>query len=63
MAEVDEQAGGNQTAFMVTASLERARTVKRERLDREIAESLDADAEANMVVYRDWEPTIADGLD
>lgn len=63
LAEIDAQAGGNRTAFMVAASLERARTVRRERLDREIAESLEADADADMATYRDWEPTMADGLD
>ncbi len=63
LAEIDAQAGGNRTAFMLAASLERARTARREQLDREIAESLDADVDADMSVYRDWEVTMADGLD
>jgi hypothetical protein len=63
MAEIDKQAGGNRTAFMVAASLERVRTVKRERLDRQITESLDAATDADIAVYRDWEATLTDGLD
>ena len=63
LAEIDAQAGGNRTAFMVAASLERARALHRERVDRELAAILDADVDADMALYRDWESTLADGLD
>ena len=63
LAEIDAQAAGNRTAFMLAASLGRARVLRRELLDREIAESLAADAENDLAVIRDWDVTIADGLD
>jgi hypothetical protein len=63
LAEIDAQAGGNRTSFMLTASIERARRLKRADVDREIAETLAANADENEAVYRDWEPTLGDGLD
>ena len=63
LAEIDAQAAGNRTAFMVASSLQRARALRREQVDREIAESLDANTEEDMAVYRDFEGTMADGLD
>lgn len=62
LAEIDAQAGGNRTAFMVAAALERARAVHRQRVDREIAESVDANPDDDLALYRDWEATMADGL-
>ena len=35
----------------------------RERLDAEVAAACTDDAERDLGVYRDWESTIADGLD
>jgi len=62
LAEIDAQAGGNRTAFMVEAALERARRMRRELEDAEI-ERLGAEGwEEGLEVYRDWEATIADGL-
>jgi hypothetical protein len=63
LAEIDAQAGGNRTSFMVTAAIERARTLKRNQIDREIAATLTANAAENAATYRDWEPTLADGLE
>jgi len=63
LAEIDGQAGGNRTAFMVAAALERARALKRQRIDEEIAASLRESEEADARVDRDWEVTLADGLD
>jgi len=63
LAEIDGQAGGNRTAFMVAAALERARALKRQRIDEEIAASLRESEEADALVDRDWEVTLADGLD
>ena len=62
LAEIDEQAGGNRTAFIVAASSARpngqARATSTARSRKPTAE-----ADADMAVYRDWEPTMADGLD
>jgi hypothetical protein len=44
-------------------SIAAEQAVSRERVDRELAAILDADLDADMAVYRDWEPTMADGLD
>jgi hypothetical protein len=63
LAEIDGQAGGNRTAFMVAAAVERARALKRRQVDEEIATSLRADEEANADVNREWETTLADGLE
>jgi uncharacterized protein involved in propanediol utilization len=63
LAEIDAQAGGNRTAFMVAAAIERARKLKRELTDREIAASIVANEEHDAEVYAQWEATIADGLD
>jgi uncharacterized protein (DUF1778 family) len=63
LAEIDAQAGGNRTSFMVAAAIERARTLKRDQIDREIATTLTANATENAAAYRDWEPTLADGLE
>lgn len=62
LAEIDAQAGGNRTAFMVAAAVERARRLKRERTDREIMAAIAADDELDFAVYREWEGTLADGL-
>jgi hypothetical protein len=62
LAEIDAQAAGNRTAFMVAASLSRARSLRREQLDQEIAESLAADAESDLAIARDWDVVSVDGL-
>ncbi len=63
LAEIDAQADGNRTAFMVAAAVERARRLRRERTDREILDSIAADDERDFAVYREWEGTSADGLE
>jgi hypothetical protein len=63
LAEIDAQAAGNRTAFMVAASLNRARVLRREQLDREIGESLAADAESDLALSYEWDAARADGLD
>lgn len=63
LAVIDAQAGGNRTAFMVKAAVDRARGLRRERIDREIEATVIADADLNAEVYKDWEVTIGDGLD
>ena len=63
LAEIDAQAGGNRTSFMIAAALERARAVRRAQLDAEIAASLASSDEADAREYAAWEGTLADGLD
>jgi hypothetical protein len=63
LAEIDAQAGGNRTAFMVTAAIARARELRRERIDHEIAANIMASADHDAEVYREWEGTLADGLE
>jgi len=63
LAEIDAQADGNRTSFMVTAAVERARQLRRERVDGEIAAMLAADEELLASVQREWEGTLGDGLD
>jgi hypothetical protein len=62
LAEIDGQAGGNRTAFMVSAAVERARALKRRQIDAEISASLRESDEADALVYGEWETTLADGL-
>ena len=63
LAEIDAQAAGNRTSFMLAASLQRARILKRDQIDREIAVTLTANAHRDEAVYSDWEATLADGID
>jgi hypothetical protein len=63
LSEIDASANGNRTAFMIAAALDRARQVRRERLDSEIAAACAANAERDLAVYREWEATIGDGLE
>jgi hypothetical protein len=63
LAEIDESSNGNRTAFMIAAALERARKIRRKRVDDEIAESCARNAESDLEVFRDWECTIGDGLE
>jgi hypothetical protein len=62
LAEIDASAGGNRSAFMIAASLQRARDLRRLREDREIADLCAEHAEADEAVTRDWESTLSDGL-
>jgi antitoxin component of MazEF toxin-antitoxin module len=62
LAEIDASAGGNRTAFMLVASLERAREVRRQREDAEIAELCRANAKLDAIADRDWGATVGDGL-
>ena len=63
LAEIDESSNGNRTAFMIAAAVERARKIRRQRIDEEIAESCARNAELDLEVFRDWESTIGDGID
>jgi hypothetical protein len=62
LALIDREAGGNRTAFMVSASVDRARRLERERIDREILASLEASAESDAAVFAEWDGVSADGL-
>ncbi len=63
LALIDAQAGkGNRTAFMVAAAVARAKALRREQIDAEIAATLSANEEADYDVYKDWEATLNDGL-
>ena len=63
LAQIDAEAGGNRSSFMVKAAVDRARALRRKRVDEEIATALEANIEEHAEVYADWEVTIADGLD
>ena len=63
LAAIDAQANGNRTAFMIAAAVERAKRLKRERMDEEIAASVRANDDADVVVYKDWEFTVGDGIE
>jgi uncharacterized protein (DUF1778 family) len=54
LSEIDAEAAGNRTSFMVTAALERARRLRRERVDREIEETIRADADMHAREYAAW---------
>jgi hypothetical protein len=62
LAEIDSSAGGNRTAFMISAALERARELRRGREDAEIAALSSANAELDRSVAREWAVTGGDGL-
>jgi hypothetical protein len=62
LAEIDASARGNRRAFMIAASLRRARELRRVREDREITELCAEHAEGDRAVARDWEQTLGDGL-
>ena len=63
LAQIDAEANGNRTAFMVSAAIEAAKRTRRERIDREIAADIAAHTDLDARVYTDWEGAIADGLD
>jgi hypothetical protein len=63
LAEIDAQAGGNRTAFMLAAAVERARKLKRELIDREIEANIVASADHDAEIYRELESTLGDGLE
>ena len=63
LAEIDESAGGNRTAFMLAAALRQARELKRLREDEQIAAECAANAERDLAICRDWEVANLDGLD
>ena len=62
LAEIDASSGGNRTAFMIAASLQRARDLRRLRDDDEVAELSAANAAADVALARQWEGTGQDGL-
>lgn len=53
LALIDEFSGGNRTAFMVGAALERARALRRQAIDAEIARSLAANDLSDLVAELD----------
>lgn len=63
LALIDREAGGNRTAFMVSASVERARRLERERIDREILASLATSAQSDAAEFAEWDAVAGDGLD
>jgi uncharacterized protein (DUF1778 family) len=63
LALIDAQAGGNRTAFMIAAAVERAKRLERERMDEEIAASVRATDHDDFSVYADWEGALGDGLE
>ena len=63
LAEIDESAGGNRTAFMLAAALRQAREMRRLREDEEVAAACIAHPERDAQLMRDWEITMADGID
>lgn len=63
LAAIDALAGGNRSAFMIEAALDRVRRLKRELIDSEIEAAMSENAERDLAVYREWEGTMADGLD
>ncbi|MGH7756422.1 MAG: hypothetical protein ACREM8_09095 [Vulcanimicrobiaceae bacterium] len=63
LKQIDAEANGNRTAFMVSAAIEAAKRTRRERIDREIAADIAENADADAQVYADWESSLADGLD
>ncbi len=63
LIEIDAQAQGNRTAFMVDAALDRARRVRREKLDREIIAALENESDADAREYAAWEGAMSDGLE
>lgn len=63
LAQIDAEAHGNRTAFMVSAAIEVAKRTRRERIDREIAADVADHTGVDARAYADWEGTLADGLD
>jgi hypothetical protein len=61
LALIDEFSGGNRTAFMVGASVERAKALRRAAIDDEIARCLAADDLSELV--SEWDGAVADGLE
>jgi hypothetical protein len=62
LAEIDAYADGNRTRFMVSAALARVNELRRALVDAEVEAACLADAERDLRVYREWEPTLGDGL-
>jgi hypothetical protein len=63
LAQIDAEANGNRSAFLVAAGIEAARRARRERIDREIAADVAENDDADARVYAEWECTLNDGLD
>jgi hypothetical protein len=63
LSVIDAQAGGNRTAFMIAAAVERAKHLQRARMDAEIAASVRATDDDDFAVYAEWEGAVADGLE
>jgi len=63
LAAIDEEAGNNRTQFMLNAAREAIRLRRRERVDAEVSRILLDDVERDLEIARDFESTLADGLD
>jgi hypothetical protein len=53
----------NRTAFMIEAATQAARRRKRELMDAEVRRICAEDSDLYASVSREWEGTLADGLD
>jgi uncharacterized protein (DUF1778 family) len=63
LAMIDAEAGDNRTQFMLNAAREAIRRRQRERTDAEVSRILLEDVERDVAIARDFESTLADGLD
>ena len=61
LALIDEFSGGNRTSFMLTASLERARALRRKAIDEEIIQGFADNPEAELIA--EWDGAIGEGLE
>jgi uncharacterized protein (DUF1778 family) len=63
LAMIDAEAGDNRTQFMLNAAREAVRLRQRERVDAEVSRILLDDVDRDLAIARDFESTMADGLD
>jgi len=63
LAAIDAEAGDNRTQFMLNAAREAIRLRQRERVDAEVSRILLDDVERDLAIVRDFESTVADGID
>ena len=62
LADIDEVASPNRTAFMLAAAKAAAAKVRRERQDAEIVRLLDESAAEDRALLEEFTGTVADGL-
>jgi hypothetical protein len=61
--ELIDSVSDNRTAFMVQASVREARKRRRQLVDAEVARICRETAERDRAIAREWESTLADGLE